>query len=293
MRVVRCALGFAAAVLLAQSASTLAIACDRASLEAVPEADRATPQHLLALRPCLSDPDPAVRDEFAYTRYVEVLRSGAVAPDTLEQLLAELLTGLSAPQSDEAGFDAPFVALVLAEVARADRVDRFLDASGRDVLVNAAADYLSALRDYRGYVEGEGWRHGVAHGADLAMQLSLNPWLTEAQGQRLLSAIAQQVAPASHHSYIFNEPGRLARPVFFLVTHQRVSDDALDGFFESIAPDADQARWQSPYASAAGLAALHNTRAFAQALHVYAATSQYEAAGALREHAEALLRALP
>ncbi|MEL6447140.1 MAG: DUF2785 domain-containing protein [Pseudomonadota bacterium] len=287
------ALEFVAAVILAQSVSTVAIGCDRAALEAVAEADRPTRQHLLALRPCLADPDPAVRDGFAYTRYVEVLRSGAVAPDTLEQLLSVLLPGLSVSDADDAGFDAPFVALALAEVARADRVDRFLDANERDVLVNAAANYLGALRDYRGYIEGEGWRHGVAHAADLAMQLSLNPWLTEAQGQRLLRAIAQQVAPTSHHSYIFNEPGRLARPVFFLVTHQRVSEDALDAFFVSIAPDSEQARWQSPYTSAAGLAALHNTRAFAQALHVYAATSQYETAGSLRERAAALLRALP
>ncbi|MEO1320467.1 MAG: hypothetical protein AAFV30_07850, partial [Pseudomonadota bacterium] len=105
--------------------------------------------------------------------------------------------------------------------------------------------------------------------------------------------VATQVAPASGHSYVFNEPGRLARPVFFLAISERVSAESLDTFFSALTPDAEQPRWQSPYGSEAGLAALHNTRAFAQALFVYTATSPSDQAAALRARAEALIRSLP
>lgn len=268
-------------------------ACDAETLAAVPEPERVTTKHLLALRACLASPDPAVRDDFAYARFVEILRSGEVSADTLETLLADFVFRLSVPERDGDGFEAPFLVLVLAEIARVDRVSPYLDDERRNLLVGAAWRYLRSVSDYRGFANGEGWRHGVAHGADLAMQLALNPKLTAAQGAQLLSAIAVQVAPASGHSYVFNEPGRLARPVFFLATSERVSAEALDTFFAAVTPDADEPRWQAPYASEAGLAALHNTRGFAQALYVYTATSASENAPALKARAEALLRALP
>jgi hypothetical protein len=70
------------------------------------------------------------------------------------------------------------------------------------------------VRDYRGFVAGEGWRHGVAHGADLLMQLALNPALDKAQLDRILGRVARQVAPPGQ-AYVFGEPERLARPVLF------------------------------------------------------------------------------
>ncbi|MEM6808393.1 MAG: DUF2785 domain-containing protein [Pseudomonadota bacterium] len=268
-------------------------ACDAEALAAVPEPQRVTTMHLLALRACLASPDPAVRDDFAYARFVAVMRSGEVSPDTLETLLADFVFRLSVPERGGDGFEAPFLVLVLAEIARVDRVSPYLDDKRRKLLVDAAWRYLRGVTDYRGFKDGEGWRHGVAHGADLAMQLALNPELSAEQGAQLLAAIATQVAPASGHNYVFNEPGRLARPVFFLAMNERVSAETLDTFFSALTPDAGQPLWQSPYGSEAGLAALHNTRAFAQALYVYTATSPSEQAAALKARAEALIRALP
>jgi hypothetical protein len=51
------------------------------------------------------------------------------------------------------------------------------------------------VRDYRGFDTAEGWRHGVAHGADLALQLVLNPAVDKPQIERLLAAVGRQVAP--------------------------------------------------------------------------------------------------
>src|SRR5690606_22331598 len=84
----------------------------------------------------------------------------------------------------------------------------------RIALVTTATTYVEGVRDWRGFDETDGWRHGVAHGADLLMQLALNPALEKPQLDPILAAVARQVAPAGHF-YIYGEPERLARPVVF------------------------------------------------------------------------------
>ncbi len=56
-------------------------------------------------------------------------------------------------------------------------------------------DFLDSITDYRAFTQSEGFFHSVAHGADFALQLALNPASTKPQLDRLLAAIATQVAP--------------------------------------------------------------------------------------------------
>ena len=114
---------------------------------------------------------------------------------------------IAAPD-DASGFRRPFAALALAEVARADRIEPYLTEPERHELAEAGAAYLRGVRDYRGFTAGEGWRHGVAHGADLMLQLALNPRLSRTDADRLLGAIAAQVAPMGPVYYIHGESAR-------------------------------------------------------------------------------------
>ena len=88
--------------------------------------------------------------------------------------MARLLDLLTADDASGDGFAQPFAALALAEVARVDRVAPIFTADERAVLVTAATNYVRSVRDYRGFDDVQGWRHGVAHGADFLMQLVLN-----------------------------------------------------------------------------------------------------------------------
>ena len=150
----------------------------------------------LGLLDCLADPDPALRDGLAYEALTTWLRSDALDADTRRALLDTLLPWIAPDAGPGDGFRAPFAALALSEVARTDRIAAWLDPAARDALVEAAAAYVASVDDYRGFDAAEGWRHGVAHGADLLMQLALNPALVDAQKRRLLDAVARQVAPA-------------------------------------------------------------------------------------------------
>lgn len=254
--------------------------------------DEARQAFALALIPCLAAMDPALRDDLAYTGLSAVLRSGQLSRETVNQLREQLLRDLETTSEPE-GVHRPFLVLVLAEVARVDRIEPLFTPADRDELVRVAAGFLDSIHDYRGFNESEGWRHSVAHGADLVLQLSLNEQLSQAQSLQLRAAIAKQIAPDNGHSYIFGEPGRLARPILYMALRERFTEEEWSAWFENLASPAPFASWADIWKSERGLAKLHNTRAFAQAIYVTASASEQPALKALVPGATQLLRALP
>lgn len=218
-------------------------------------------QGLLA---CLGDPDPALRDGIAYEALTHWMRTGGFEAPELRDLRARLQAMLDG--DDPQGFRRPFAALVLAEVARTDRVAPWMTPGERAAMVESAASYLESVRDYRGFDAREGWRHGVAHGADWLMQLAQHPALEKPQLQRILAAVATQAVPGTAHAYVFGEPTRLAQPVLHA---------ARRGLF-----DAEEWRsWLATLQSRLGgrppvytdpdwLARRHDLQAFLSALHL-------------------------
>jgi Protein of unknown function (DUF2785) len=252
----------------------------------------AAPAKLDALIACLADSDPRTRDDFAFTTLAKAMRSEGFPAALVQRGHTKLLAMLDDDRADPYGVRRPFAVIALAEVARYDRINILLAPSERRALAATASAYVRGVTDYRGYVEGEGWRHGVAHGADLIMQLSLNPALHPEDAAAMLDAIAVQVAPSSGHSYVHGESRRLTRPVLFLAASGKLSDDQLAAFFQRLKPD-DSPRWRDPYGSLAGLAALHNTRAFAAPLLVDVMRSKDTTVQRMEPPLVDLLRALP
>jgi len=244
-----------------------------------------------ALAGCLGDPDPAVRDDFAYMLWSEGLRARHLTASQMREALRRLTAAMAAPE-DARGFRRPFAVLALSEIARTDRIAPWLTEAELHALAEAGSAYLSGVTDYRGFEEGEGWRHGVAHGADLMLQLALNPRLTRADADLLLSAIASQVVPGEPVFYHYGEPGRLARPLLFLARRADIDLSAWNAWFEALAAGGAE-RLQPPLDSDAKLAAVHNSTAFAQAVYVSAAESQDPQIARLAPLAAGLLRALP
>lgn len=202
----------------------------------------------LALVDCLSDADPLLRDGIAFEALSSWMRGKQLDADALRSLQRKLLGQLEGADAD--GYRKPFAALVLSEVARTDRVQAWMTPDERARMVTAASGYLSSVRDYRGYVDGDGWRHGVAHGADWALQLALNKAVEPKQVLSLLTAVGSQAMPAGQHVYAFGEPGRLARPVAYAVARGDLDQASIDawltGLVESLGtrPDgAGQAAW--------------------------------------------------
>lgn len=244
----------------------------------------------LSLLPCLADPDPVLRDGVTYTALSQMMRSELIGVETVAALKAALLEMLAADE-DAGGFARPFAALALAEVARTDRVSPWMTEDQRSELIAAAHSYLATLTDYRGFSDAEGWRHGVAHTADLLMQLSLNPQLTKPQAEAILAAVALKTGPAEH-AYVFGESERLAAPVMYLARRDFFSEAEWTVWFESLWPGDDPLR-EDAYRSEAALAKLHNLRAFSQSVYVSAKASNEATYEPVARGAFALLNSLP
>jgi hypothetical protein len=287
-------------VVLLMFAAAPALACpppgyDKPALQALKAdgfavADAARRRELAgALIACLGDPDPELRDGVAFEALSKWMRADAFDAAQLGALRDRLYALLEGAEGE--GYARPFAALVLSEVARTDRIKPWMSAAERDAMVGKAAAYVEAVRDYRGYDDVQGWRHGVAHGADWLMQLALNPALDRAQADRILAAVAAQAVPASGHAYVFGEPERLARPVLFVAQRGLHSDAEWAAWFAALVPrigDAGQA-----YRNVAWLARKHDLSGLLHSLYLQADNSQDPRIRALQPAALAAIKAIP
>lgn len=240
----------------------------------------------LGLVDCLADPDPALRDGIAYEALSTWMRAKAFDAPALRDLRTrsyELLEG-----DDPDGFGKPFAALVLSEVARTDRIAPWMSVDERAAMVGRATAYVASVDDYRGFVDGQGWRHGVAHGADWLMQLALNPALDRAQLEATLAAVATQAVPTAGHAYVFGEGARLARPVLFVAARGVLSPEEWAAWFTALRARLGP---MPPGGDAAWLARHHDLQGFLDSLYVAADQSKDPAVQALKPHVAAALNA--
>ena len=219
-----------------------------------------------ALTGCLSDPRPQLRDGIAFEALSTWMRAGALPASQLDAMRRDLTARLAT--DDPNAFSRPFAALTLAEIARVDRLKPFLEPAARDELLRAAVAYERGVRDYRGFDASQGWRHGVAHGADLLMQLALNPALDRQALDAIIGAATSQIAPSGEHFYVYGESERLARPIFYAARRGLHDATFWSTWFATLASPAPLASWEESFKSQAGLARKHNTQAFVQTLYV-------------------------
>ena len=267
------------------------LAALKANRFVVEDAD-ARSQLARSLLDCLASPDPKLRDGIAFEAWSTWLRGDQLDADTRTIALGQLQAAIDPARADTAGFVQPFSALVLSEVARTDRVKPWMTPEQRAALVEASARYLESVRDYRGFIAGEGWRHGVAHGSDLLMQLALNPALDKAQLDRILAAVASQLAPAGH-AYVFGEPERLARPVLFVAARGLHNEIEWNAWLARVAA-APAGGWEPVFVEGGdGLARRHDLRAFLLGMYVQARDSQSPGVRSLLPGLKTQLGAVP
>ena len=249
-------------------------------------------QIALDLRPCIGHPRPEIRDGLVYESLSGFLRGEQLTDETKLQLFGHMLGLMNGPYI-EPGYTRPFAALDMSELARADRITPYLSDEQREALVHTTASYMTGITDYRGFVDTEGWRHNIAHTADIILQLSLNPNVTEAQLRTLQIALGTQIAPASGHTYIHGEPERMARAILYIARRGVITPDDWNVWFSKLADPEPLAVWSEAYKSEAGLAKLNNTKAFLSSIYINATETQNPDIKALLGPAREVLMKLP
>lgn len=245
----------------------------------------------LGLAECLGDRDSAVRDGIAFEGLQHYMRNNLLTRETLTALNANLQAKLTAP--DPQGFQRPFSALVLADVARTDRIAPWMSEAQRTQLIDASIAYMRGITDYRGFTPGEGYRHATAHTADLMLQLVLNPAIGKPDLIRIRDAIASQIAPAGHY-YIHGESERLATPILYMATRNVFDEAEWTAWFTQISgPGSLGSSWDGWFQSEQGLARKHNLMTFLNVMQTNVSLSENAAFAPMRAGVEAAVRSLP
>jgi hypothetical protein len=290
-----------ALALVAASAGTAEATCSplgktRGELEALKGADWKIASEAdrnglaLAMTACLGDPDPAMRDDIATDGLTHLLRGQQLSDATMLTLMRDLEAKLQAP--DPQGFLRPFAALNLSEVVRADRVKPFMTVSQREGVMMASINYMLRITDYRGFNAQEGYRHAVAHGADLMMQLAMNPGIDTKGLSQIRAALSVQ-AGTSNTSYVTGEGERIARALLMIAKRKAFSEADWTDWATRLAGPAALKTWDKWWLSEAALARRHNLLQVFASLYITTTAGSDPDLAALRPAVLAGLKALP
>ncbi|MFD1441058.1 DUF2785 domain-containing protein [Lacticaseibacillus hegangensis] len=128
----------------------------------------------------VGDLDGHVRDELTFTLLARGLLAGGFTLAQKAQInrtvvaAKPILQGIDQPRNDQV-FLRSFTALLGSLILRADAQTSFLSRDDRGLWFQWALEYLYREHDWRGYVQGRGWAHALAHGSDLLAAALAHP----------------------------------------------------------------------------------------------------------------------
>jgi hypothetical protein len=188
----------------------------------------------------LGDPDPAVRTDLAHPVLAAWI-NGGVYDDLLARLgegvLALLEEGVG-DVGDDGVFRRSWAAAVLSEVIERDSRTDLLDDRTVRAWGDRIAQWLLSEKDLRGFVQGKGWAHALANGADAIGALGRSPRLHGPGLVFLLDVVAARVLSPTPEFLVAGEPDRLALAAMDVLRRDDVTLDDLDPWLNRLAERA-------------------------------------------------------
>jgi hypothetical protein len=199
-------------------------------------ADRRLSDLTADLTELLGTPD-ADRRELALAVLCTWIERGVyddLLPGLGDGIATGLLTGIDERDTDTV-FRRSFSALVVAEVIDRDthkpRVNRTKVHEWGDRL----ATWFLMERDERGWVEGQGWAHAIAHGADALGSLARSPHCGPGELLVLLDVIGDRVTRTPGAIWYSGEHDRLAMTTIHVLRRGLVPNELVEAWLERIA----------------------------------------------------------
>ncbi|BCB03611.1 DUF2785 domain-containing protein [Bacillus sp. KH172YL63] len=155
--------------------------------------------------------DGQLRDNLIYSSFYRLIEHNALSSPQMLLLLDTCMDEnhlfLGIGSRDDTVFTRAFSSLVLALLLRKNRTQSFLPPEKVHQAISACFHYLEREEDTRGYVEGKGWAHSIAHGADLLEQVIRHPAFSPALHVTALAVIENCLLKDT--AYMDEEDGRL------------------------------------------------------------------------------------
>jgi hypothetical protein len=227
--------------------------------------DKSVRELSLELASFAASPDPVLRDEIGYEVSAKWIGSGRLGPSDLTELLhlhlSHLHTGLGEGEGDGV-FLRSFSALNLSLLVARDDRQPFIGQADFSALVRAVVQNLREERDRRGWVEGKGWAHPIAHAADLTKFLARHPLLAPDEAELLFSGLEAGLEGPN----AWGENDRLAAAAQSLFARDEFDTANLDARLGEWIQDAS-AVWQAEPFDPQLFRRTENRKQFLRALH--------------------------
>lgn len=168
----------------------------------------------------IGSPDGELRDRLIYTMFFRlIIEQKDIDFDKMSELLETsshdlLFHRIEETQSD-AVFTRAFTTLLMALILHRDVEEDFLTKDQFQQTAEGLIRYLQLERDTRGYVNGKGWAHSIAHAADAVDELIANPKLDPVSFPELFHVIIHQIMRSEVLAH--DEDERLIHPLLRLL----------------------------------------------------------------------------
>lgn len=244
------------------------IAQDRNFLHSFVKGDAVIPNMIkpsevaIALMPNLRTTDPELRDELSYSALAKILQTGELSSADMEHLLRlaksedYLLAGIGEVETDTV-FGRSFATLIIAAIIEVDIECGLLSPLIIHETTRAMLNYAQAERDHRGFVDGKGWAHSVAHTADALDSCAHHPVTTLDERIEILEVIMELATMSEPLTYL--EDDRLAYPVLRMIKSEQISVDYVQTWVRKFDT--------SNFSSKEGMLRSSNMQHFLRSLH--------------------------
>lgn len=119
----------------------------------------------------IGHPDPVFRDELIYSTFYEWTVNGVISAGQMKNMLnvcldEQHLFYCIGESNTDSVFTRAFSVLIIPLALYMNQQNAFLTETDEITIKEAVIRYYRQEKDYRGYVEGKGWAHAIAHTAD-------------------------------------------------------------------------------------------------------------------------------
>ncbi|GCE19072.1 DUF2785 domain-containing protein [Dictyobacter kobayashii] len=202
-----------------------------------------------ALLANLASPDAELRDDLSSI----ILAGGIINQQKLTQQQLEELLSITLDRDHlfyrigETGTDSVFMrsfsSLIIASILFNDSPDPHFPPSTIINVKEKLFHYAQEEKDWRGYIEGKGWAHAMAHLADALDECAQHPHMSARDRQEILvqvSELATLGKPLYHEEDI-----RLAKIAYHIIIGRQVDEDFIDNWIDmcSTSRELDVVSW--------------------------------------------------
>lgn len=160
----------------------------------------------------IGDTDSDLRDDLILSILSKWIVDGILSANEVYKLFMKLLDGdyilKGLGEVNDSIFGRTFSVEIIACIIYRNRQDNFISQSDFEKAFNIVLKFYKEDKDVRGYIEGKGWAHGAAHGADALDEFARSEEIGYEGLIKILNVIYNKVN-VRHYGYIHFEDERM------------------------------------------------------------------------------------